>query len=219
MSRHTINMSDKLLTYLQQVSLRESPLLQRLREETAERSDSNMQICPEQGQFMSLLVELTGARRAIEVGTFTGYSALVVAAALPTDGKLITCDVNAETTAIAQRYWAEAGLGKRIELRLGPANETLERLIASGEESFDFGFIDADKENYDVYYEGLLQLIRPGGLIAIDNVLWNGAVIDPEKNDVDTRAIRHLNNKLSSDDRISLSMVPIGDGLTLARVR
>lgn len=219
MSRHTINMSDELLAYLQQVSLRESSLLQRLREETAKLPNSNMQICPEQGQFMRLLIELTGARRAIEIGTFTGYSAISVAAALPSNGKLITCDVNAESTAIAQRYWEEAGLGERIELRLGPGTEALDQLIASNAEPFDFGFIDADKENYDTYYERLLRLIRPGGLIAIDNVLWDGAVIDPEKNDVDTNAIRQLNSKLSKDERVSLSMLPIGDGLTLARVR
>ncbi|MDZ4729871.1 MAG: class I SAM-dependent methyltransferase [Xanthomonadales bacterium] len=219
MSRHTINMSDELLAYLQQVSLRESSLLQRLREETAKLPNSNMQICPEQGQFMRLLIELTGARRAIEIGTFTGYSAISVAAALPSNGKLITCDVNAASTAIAQRYWEEAGLGERIELRLGPGTETLDQLIASNAEPFDFGFIDADKENYDTYYERLLRLIRPGGLIAIDNVLWDGAVIDPEKNDVDTNAIRQLNSKLSKDERVSLSMLPIGDGLTLARVR
>jgi len=212
-------MSDELLAYLQQVSLRESSLLQRLREETAKLPNSNMQICPEQGQFMRLLIELTGARRAIEIGTFTGYSAISVAAALPSNGKLITCDVNAASTAIAQRYWEEAGLGERIELRLGPGTETLDQLIASNAEPFDFGFIDADKENYDTYYERLLRLIRPGGLIAIDNVLWDGAVIDPEKNDVDTNAIRQLNSKLSKDERVSLSMLPIGDGLTLARVR
>lgn len=219
MSLHTIIMTESLLDYLQQVSLRESPLLQRLREETAARSDSNMQICPEQGQFMNLLVGLCGARRAIEIGTYTGYSALCVASALPADGKLICCDVNDETTAIAQRYWNEAGLNDRIELRLAPATETLDQLIASPPEPFDFAFIDADKANYDAYYERLLQLIRPGGLIVIDNVLWNGAVIDPEKNDPDTRAIRQLNLKLSSDERISISMLPLGDGLTLARVR
>jgi caffeoyl-CoA O-methyltransferase len=219
MSLRTINLSDELLAYLQQVSLRESPLLKRLREETAARADSNMQICPEQGQLMALLVELMGTRRAIEIGTYTGYSALSVAAALPADGKLICCDINAETTAIAQRYWDEAGLSDRIELRLAQAVETLEQLVSTGAEPFDFGFIDADKENYEIYYEYLLQLIRPGGLIAIDNVLWDGAVIDPDKNDVDTKAIRLLNIKLASDERISLSMLPIGDGLTLARVR
>jgi len=219
MSLHTIIMSEDLLDYLQQVSLRESPLLQRLREETAARSDSNMQICPEQGQFMNLLAQLCGVRRAIEIGTYTGYSALCVASALPADGKLICCDVNAETTAIAQRYWDEAGLGDCIELRLAPATETLDQLIASDSESFDFAFIDADKANYDAYYERLLQLIRPGGLIVIDNVLWNGAVIDPDKNDADTKSIRQLNLKLSRDERISLSMLPLGDGLTMARVR
>jgi len=219
MSLHTIIPSKELLEYLQQVSLRESPLLKRLREETAKRSDSNMQICPEQGQFMALLATISGACRAIEIGTYTGYSALCVASALPEGGKLVCCDINEETTDIAQRYWAEAGLNDRIELRLAPALETLEELIATAAGTFDFGFVDADKSNYDAYYERLLQLMRPGGLILFDNVLWNGAVIDPDKNDPDTKAIRLLNNRLHGDERISLSMLPIGDGLTLARVR
>jgi predicted O-methyltransferase YrrM len=219
MSLHTIIPSKELLEYLQQVSLREPPLLQRLREETAARSDANMQICPEQGQFMAMLAEISGARRAIEIGTYTGYSALCVAGALPAGGKMVCCDINEETTAIAQRYWAEAGLSDRIELRLAPALDSLDALIASADEPFDFGFIDADKSNYEAYYERLLELIRPGGLILFDNVLWNGAVIDPDKNDPDTKAIRLLNNRLHGDKRISLSMLPIGDGLTLARVR
>jgi predicted O-methyltransferase YrrM len=219
MSLHTIIPSKELLEYLQQVSLRESPLLKRLREETAKRSDSNMQICPEQGQFMALLATISGACRAIEIGTYTGYSALCVASALPEGGKLVCCDINEETTDIAQRYWAEAGLNDRIELRLAPALETLEELITTAAGTFDFGFVDADKSNYEAYYERLLQLMRPGGLILFDNVLWNGAVIDPDKNDPDTKAIRLLNNRLHSDERISLSLLPIGDGLTVARVR
>ena len=219
MSRRTIDLSDDLYEYLLTVSLREPPLLARLREETAALPAAGMQIGPEQGQFMGLLVELIGARRAIEVGTFTGYSALIVAGAMPADGRLLCCDVSEEFTAIARRYWAEAGLDDKIELRLAPATETLDGLIAEGAEPFDFGFVDADKENYEAYYERLLKLIRPGGLIAIDNVLWGGSVIDEEKQDADTEAIRRLNDKLKADERVSLSMIPIGDGLTLARVR
>ncbi len=219
MSRRTIELTDDLYDYLLQVSLREPPLLARLREETAALPDAGMQIGPEQGQFMGLLIELIGARRVIEVGTFTGYSALIVAGAMPDDGRLICCDVNEETTAIARRYWAEAGVADKIDLRLAPATETLDGLIAEGGRPFDFAFVDADKENYGAYYERLLKLVRPGGLIAIDNVLWSGSVIDPEKSDADTEAIRDLNAKLKDDERVSLSLVPIGDGLTLARLR
>ena len=219
MSRRTIDLTDDLYEYLLNVSVREAPLLARLREETAALPLAGMQIGPEQGQFMGLLVELIGARRAIEVGTFTGYSSLIVAEAMPSDGRLICCDVSEEFTSIARRYWAEAGLADKIDLRLGPATETLDGLITEGGEPYDFGFVDADKENYGTYYERLLKLIRPGGLIAIDNVLWSGRVIEPEKADADTEAIRTLNAKLKDDDRVSLSMVPIGDGLTLARVR
>ncbi len=219
MSRRSINLTDDLYEYLLNVSLREPPLLARLREETAGLASAAMQISPEQGQFMRLLVELIGARRAIEIGTFTGYSALVVAAGLSVGGKLICCDVNEKSAAIARRYWAEAGLADRIELHLAPALETLDEMLAAGVEPFDFGFIDADKENYDGYYERLLKLIRPGGLILIDNVLWDGSVIDLEKTDADTEAIRALNLKLKVDERVTLSMLPLGDGLTLARVR
>jgi len=219
MSSCTINLSESLYAYLLSVSLREPTLFARLREETSRLPLARMQISPEQGQFMRLLIELTGAKLAIEIGTFTGYSALAVASAMPANGKLITCDVDEEATAIARRYWAEAGLAGKIELRLGPAVETLDALIATNMESFDFGFIDADKENYDAYYERLLRLIRPGGLIAIDNVLWNGKVADPAQTDVDTESIRRLNAKLKSDQRVTLSMLPLGDGLTLARVR
>ena len=219
MSRRTIDLTDDLYDYLLEVSLREPPLLARLREETAALPGAGMQIGPEQGQFMGLLVELIGARRAIEVGTFTGYSALIVAGAMPDEGRLICCDVNEETTAIARRYWAEAGVAEKIDLRLAPATETLDGLIAEGGRPFDFAFVDADKENYGAYYERLLKMVRPGGLIAIDNVLWSGSVIDPEKSDADTEAIRDLNAKLKDDERVSLSLVPIGDGLTLARLR
>jgi caffeoyl-CoA O-methyltransferase len=179
-----------------------------------------MQISPEQGQFMALLAELIGARRVLEVGTFTGYSALAVALALPADGRIVACDVNEDTTAVARRYWAEAGVADKIELRLGPAVDTLEALLAEGGgETFDFAFIDADKVNYDAYYEGALALLRQGGLMVIDNVLWSGAVADPERQDADTSALRALNAKLHDDQRISLSLLPVSDGITLARKR
>jgi caffeoyl-CoA O-methyltransferase len=213
-------LSDDLYDYLLGVSLREPPLLARLREETAEMPLAVMQISPEQGQFMALLAELIGARRVLEVGTFTGYSALAVALALPADGRIVACDVNEDTTAVARRYWAEAGVADKIELRLGPAVDTLEALLAEGGgETFDFAFIDADKVNYDAYYEGALALLRQGGLMVIDNVLWSGAVADPERQDADTSALRALNAKLHDDQRISLSLLPVSDGITLARKR
>lgn len=218
MSSRTISLSDGLHEYLLSVSLREPDVLRRLREETAKVPLAVMQISPDQGQFMALLVEMLGARRTIEVGTFTGYSALRVALALPADGRVIACDINAETTAIARRYWAEAGVADKIQLKLAPATETLNGLLAAGEAGrFDFMFIDADKTSYDTYYELGLKLVRPGGLIAIDNVLWGGSVIDAKDETPDTKAIRALNAKLKDDDRVSLSLVPIGDGLTLAR--
>jgi caffeoyl-CoA O-methyltransferase len=201
-------------------SVREAPVLARLREETAKQPSATMQISPDQGQFMALLAELIGARHCLEIGTFTGYSTLAVALALPADGQIIACDINQDTTATARRYWAEAGVDHKIDLRLAPAMETLDGLMAAGAAGrFDFAFIDANKEDYDRYYEAVLNLIRPGGLIAIDNVLWGGSVADPEKQDEDTRAIRALNAKLKDDERISLSLVTIGDGLTLARKR
>ena len=218
MANRTITLSDGLYDYLLDVSLREPDVLRRLREETAKIPAANMQIAPEQGQFMALLVELMGARKAIEVGTFTGYSSLSVALALPPDGRLVACDVSAEWTDVARRYWAEAGVADRIDLRLGPALETLDGLIGEGEAgTFDFAFIDADKAGYDAYYERILTLLRPGGLVSVDNVLWSGRVIDTAKQDSDTRAIRAFNEKIHADPRVSLSLVPIGDGLTLAR--
>ena len=220
MSSRTIQMTDRLYDYLLKVSLREPPLLAELRAETAKLPMAGMQISPEQGQFMALLAELIGARRAIEVGTFTGYSALCVAQALPPDGKLIACDISEEFTSVARRYWAKAGIADRIELRLAPALDTLKSLLAGGGAgSFDFAFIDADKTQYVAYYEAILKLLRPGGLMTIDNVLWSGAVADGRKRDADTVALRTLNEKLRTDKRISLSMLPIGDGLTLARKR
>ena len=217
MANRTIDLSDPLYDYLLANSLREPDVMRRLREETAEVPGSIMQIAPEQGQFMALLVRLMGARRCIEVGTFTGYSALAVALALPPDGRIVACDVNAETTAMGQRYWQEAGVAERIDLRLGPAVETLNAMLAEGEENgYDFVFIDADKSNYDAYYERALRLLRPGGLIAIDNVLWGGSVIDDTADDADTQAIRAINAKVASDPRVICSLIPIGDGVMLA---
>ncbi|MEH2165391.1 MAG: class I SAM-dependent methyltransferase [Nostoc sp.] len=217
MPKQSIGLDNQLYNYLLSVSLREPEILGRLRQETANHPRSVMQISPEQGQFMSLLVQLIGAKKTLEVGVFTGYSSLSVALALPPDGKIIACDVSEEFTAIARRYWQEAGVADKIDLRLAPALETLDGLLATGQaETFDFAFIDADKENYDAYYERSLQLVRPGGLIAIDNVLWSGQVADEQNQDEGTQAIRALNEKLHHDERISLSLVPIGDGLTLA---
>lgn len=220
MSNRTISMSDQLYDYLLKNSLREPPILKRLREETAKHPKHGMQISPEQGQFMRLLVRLMGASRCIEVGVFTGYSSLSVALALPDDGRIITCDVSEEFTAVAKRYWQEAGVERKIELRLGPALETLDAMLKHGEAGrYDFAFIDADKHNYQNYYERLIRLLRPGGLIAVDNVLWSGGVIDKKDKSADTVAIRKFNKTLQADNRIELSLVPIGDGLTLARKR
>ncbi len=217
MSRRSIELTDALYDYLLANSLREPEILRRLREETATLPAAGMQISPDQGQFMALLVRLMGARRCIEVGTFTGYSALAVMLALPPDGRLIACDVNEKSTAVARRYWQEAGVAERIDLRLAPAVETLDALIAAGGAgTYDFVFIDADKTNYDSYYERALTLLRPGGLIAVDNVLWGGSVIDSTANDSDTEAIRALNAKIASDQRVSCSLLPLGDGLSLA---
>lgn len=213
-------MTDDLYAYLLESSLRESPLLKRLRDETARHPRAGMQISPEQGQFMQLLVKLMGARRYIEVGVFTGYSSLAVALALPAEGRVLACDVSEEFTSVARRYWKEAGVAAKIELKLAPAAQTLDERIAAGEAgSFDLAFIDADKANYKNYYERILTLLRPGGLAMVDNVLWSGAVIDPSDQDEDTVAIRAFNELLHRDERIDLSMVPIGDGLTLARKR
>lgn len=217
MSNKTLGLSDRLYEYLLSNSLRESEVLTALRQETATHPMSQMQIAPEQGQFMALLVQLIGAKKTLEVGVFTGYSSLVVALALPDDGQVVACDVSDEYTAIARRYWEKAGVAHKINLRIAPAVETLDALIAEGQSnSFDFAFIDADKSNYDHYYEKCLQLIRPGGLLAIDNVLWSGDVADPSVNDTRTIKIRALNQKLHQDNRVSLSLVPIADGLTLA---
>jgi predicted O-methyltransferase YrrM len=204
--------------YLCRVGVREAPVLAQLRRETEPLRAAGMQIGPEQGAFMQMLVQLIDARRCLEVGVFTGYSSLAVALALPDDGRILACDVNEEWTAIARRHWAAAGVAHKIELKLRPALQTLdEQLQAGNAGSFDFAFIDADKPNYDNYYERVLALVRSGGLITIDNVLWNGAVADPTRNDADTTAIRALNAKLHADRRVDIAMVPIGDGLTLLR--
>lgn len=220
MSRDTFGLDDELLAYIRESTLREGDLKRELREETGELEAAQMQISPEQGQFMGLLVEILGARRAIEIGTFTGYSAICVAEALPEDGELIACDVDEEWTDIARDYWRRAGLEERIELRLQPALETTRELLEAGQAgTFDFAFIDADKENYPVYYEETLELLRPGGLMAVDNTLWSGSVADEERTDETTESIRELNEKMGSDERVSMALVPIGDGVNLARKR
>lgn len=220
MSNRTLQMTDELYRYLLSVSLREIDVLKRLREETAGLTGAGMQISPEQGQFMTFLVRLMGAERTLEVGVFTGYSTLCTALALPKTGNVVACDVSEEWTAIARRYWREAGVDDRIDLRLAPAVETLDTLLAEGrEDSFDFAFIDADKENYLNYYQRALALVRRGGVIAIDNVLWGGSVCDAEDTDPSTVAIRELNQVLHRDERVDLTLLPIGDGLTLASKR
>ena len=220
MSVRTLGLDPKLYDYLLTVSVREPPVLAALREETAQLPGAGMQISREQGQFMRLLIELLGAQRTLEVGVYTGYSSICVAQALPADGELVACDVSEEYTAVARRYWQQAGVEGRIRLELGPALETLDRLLASGAGgSFDFAFIDADKENYLGYYERSLTLLRRGGLIAIDNVLWGGSGADPQDLSPRTLAIRALNARLGDDPRVSACLVPIGDGLFLARKR
>ena len=220
MSNRTIGLSDRLYDYLLAVSLREEDLLRQLREETAQHPMRQMQIAPEQGQFMALLVQLLGAKRTLDVGVFTGYSSLAVALALPDDGQIVACDVSEEYTAIARRYWQTAGVTDKIDLQLAPALETLDRLLAEGQAgSFDFAFIDADKENYWNYYERCLELLRPGGLITVDNVLWSGRVAEATTYETSTKAIQAFNAKLHDDERVRLSLVPIADGLTLALKR
>jgi len=227
MKKSDIKMSAGLYDYILASSLREHALLRALREETALDAHAIMQIPPEQGQFMALLVKIMGARKTLEIGTYTGYSTLSVALALPHDGRIVACDINTEWTDIGRRYWRQAGVEEKVDLRIGPALETLDRLLQQGEEgSFDFAFIDADKTNYDGYYEKTLSLMRAGGVIAIDNVLLFGSVVDPEVLDPKLRArisaasiqaMRALNSKLKDDPRVDISLLPIADGLTLAR--
>jgi len=219
MSDRTLNLDDTLYQYLLDVSLREHPVLAELRTITHQHPLAGMQISPEQGQFMALLTHLIGARNTLEIGVFTGYSTLAVALALPDDGCIVACDVSQEFTDVGRTYWTKAGVADKIDLRLAPAIDTLDGLIAEGQDGrFDFAFIDADKTNYDAYYERCLTLLRRGGLIAFDNVLWGGRVARPAEDD-DTAAIQALNRKLQGDARIDISMLPIGDGLTLARKR
>jgi predicted O-methyltransferase YrrM len=227
MSTQSLNLSDAsgqlqphLYDYLLSVSLREPATLTQLRQETAQHPAGDMQIAPEQGQFMALLVQLMGAKKTLEIGTFTGYSTLWVALALPPEGRIVACDVSEDYTAIARRHWQAAGVVDKIDLRLAPALDTLEQLLNDGQaNTFDFAFIDADKANYLAYSEKCLQLIRPGGLIAIDNVLWGGQVVDSHVNDEATVSIRTLNQTLHRDRRVELTMVAIADGLTLALKR
>ena len=220
MSKGSIGLSDELNAYLITVGAREPEVLGRLREETAVMPQAGMQIAVEQGALLSLLVKLLNARRVLEIGTFTGYSSTAMALAMPPDGRIVCCDVSKEFTDVARRTWAAAGVEDRVDLRLAPALETLDALLtAHGAGSFDLAFIDADKTNYRGYVEGALLLVRSGGLIAIDNVLWSGRVIDASDTDEDTQAIRDLNVDLATDERVDLAMVPIADGLTLLRVR
>ena len=216
MSNRTLSIDDRVYDYLLSVSLKESDLLKQLRAETAGIEFSEMQIAPEQGQFMALLVKLIAARRALEIGTFTGYSSISIASALPQGGELVCCDDSDEWTLMAKKYWQQAGLEDRIDFRLGDAARTLQALVDEGQAgTFDFIFIDADKQNYPLYYELSLNLLRAGGLMAVDNTLWSGDVADPENMEPGTRAIRRFNEMLKQDERVEISLVPIGDGLTL----
>ena len=218
MSNRTLCITEQLYEYMVAVSLREPELLARLREETRQQEMARMQIATEQGQLMAFLIHLLGAGKALEIGVFTGYSSLCVALALPDSGRLIACDVYEEWTGIARRYWREAGVAGKIDLRLAPAADTLAELLEQGvAASFDFVFIDADKTNYAPYYEECLKLIRVGGVIAVDNVLWSGSVADPAAEDAETQAIRAFNEKIHHDPRVEITLVPIADGLPLAR--
>lgn len=220
MSHRTINLTEELYDYMLAVSLREPAVMRRLRAETAKLPWARMQSSPEAAQLLGLLVELTGAKKVIEVGTFTGYGTLAMALALPPGGRVVACDVSEEYTAIARRFWKQAGVDRKIDLRLAPALQTLDALLKSGAAgTFDLAFIDADKESYRHYYERVLKLMRKGGLIAVDNVLWSGRVLDNRDKSAATAAIRAFNRALKNDSRVTLSMIPIGDGVTLARKR
>jgi predicted O-methyltransferase YrrM len=220
MANRSIQITEQLYDYMIANSVREPKVLAELRAETSKLPMAMMQIGPEQGQFMALLVRLIGAKNIVEVGTFTGYSSLAMALALGKDARITCFDISEEYTAVARKYWAKAGIADRMELKLGPAAELLQAMLDKGAKGkIDFAFIDADKTNYETYYELVLQMLRPGGLIAIDNVLWGGDVANPKKKDEDTEAIRRINKKVHADERVDVSLVPIGDGLTLARKR
>lgn len=220
MTTRTFTLSSQLYDYLLEVSLREPELLRELRTRTAALEDSRMQISPEQGQFMGLLTKIAGVTNAIEIGVFTGYSTLSIALALPDQGRLVACDIDENATTIARQFWQRCGVEHKIDFRLGPGIETLDSLLAQGRAGdFQLAFIDADKENTPVYYEKLLELLQPGGLVLVDNTLWSGRVADPDNQDKDTNAIRAFNSALKSDERVDISLVPIGDGLTMARKR
>ena len=221
MSNTALGLTDEIADYLRSVAVREPDVLVRLREETQGGVRAAiMQITPEQGAFMGMLIRMIGAKKTLEVGVYTGYSSISVALALPDDGRITACDTSEEWTAIARRYWKEAGVDHKIDLILHPAVETLDDLLADGAAgSYDFAFIDADKLNYDNYYERCLPLLRPGGMIGIDNVLWSGRVVDRDDTSEVTGAIRAINRKVYQDDRVDVCMLPIGDGLTLARKR
>ena len=220
MSGKSIGLSDELHEYMLSVSHRESAVMKRLREETAEHPKAEMQIAPEQAQFFQFLLRLIGARRTIEIGVFTGYSALAAADVLPPNGEIVACDVSEQYTEVARRYWRRAGVADKIDLRIAPAAETLDALLDEGQAgTFDFSFIDADKESYDTYYERSLRLLRPGGVIALDNVFRDGRVLDSDVDDESVRAIQVLNEKLHTDERVDLTILPLADGVTLAMKR
>ncbi len=218
MSR-TLKITEELAAYVSRLGARETPAQIRCREETARLPMAQMQIGPDQGALMALLAKLIGARRALEIGVFTGYSALAVTLALPPEGRLVALDISKDFADRARTYWKDAGVEGKIDLRLGPAIETLDRMLAAGEDPFDFAFIDADKRNYDAYYERVLKLLRPGGLVALDNMLWSGLVADPTIADADTVALRALNAKIHADARVDMALATIGDGVLLARKR
>jgi predicted O-methyltransferase YrrM len=211
-----VKATDTLMAYLSEKGARETPAQTRCREETAKMPMAMMQIAPEQGAFLQVLTKLTGAKRYVEIGTFTGYSALSVALAMPADGRIVCLDVSKEFTDKARGYWKDAGVDGKIDLRLGPGLDALDKMIAGGEGPFDLAFIDADKSNYDGYYERVLKLLRPGGLVALDNMLWSGAVADPKITDADTSALRALNAKIHADSRVDMALATVGDGVMLA---
>ena len=220
MARDHVGVPDHVYDYLTKVGVREPEILARLREETRQHPRGVMQVPREEGAFLALLAELVGARRYLEIGTFTGYSSLAVALALPPDGRIVCCDISDEFTSIARRYWAEAGVADRVDLRIGPAVDTLDGLLAAGGEgSFDMAFIDADKGNYANYWERCVRLVRPGGVIVVDNVLWGGSVADPSDQSADTQAIRAVSERIHGDDRVTPVLLPVADGMTVARVR